>query len=130
MKPRIIVCGLGRTGYRILALLRQQGAFAVGVSDRPLLGEEADIIIGDLRAASTLLAAGIQEAQTLVLASADEALNLAILMQAKILNPQIRIISRLFNTSLGERLDHTLPRSYQHECCGFGRSNFCLCRLG
>lgn len=108
MKSRIIVCGLGRTGYRILSLLRQQGALVVGVSDRPLLGDEPDIIIGDLRAASTLLTAGIQEAQILVLASADEALNLAILMQARILNPQIRIINRLFNTSLGERLDHTL----------------------
>lgn len=112
----IIVCGLGRTGYKIFCLLRQQGAFVIGISDsrserlcqRPL-PDEGDIVIGDLQAASTLIAAGIQDAHTLVLAGSDEALNLAVLMQARVLNPQIRIINRLFNTSLGDRLDGTLP---------------------
>lgn len=33
MKPRIIVCGLDRTGYKIFGLLRQQGACVVGVHD-------------------------------------------------------------------------------------------------
>ncbi len=108
MKPRIIVCGLGRTGYKIFGLLRQQGAAVVGISDQPLLDEREDVVIGDLRAASTLLAAGIQDSQTLVLASNDDALNLAILTQARILNPRIRIINRLFNSGLGDRLDQTL----------------------
>lgn len=39
---------------------------------------------------------------------ADDALNLAVMMQARVLNPQIRIVNRLFNTSLGDRLDCTL----------------------
>lgn len=108
MKPRIIVCGLGTTGYRILCLLRQQGAHVVGIHDQPIPGEN-DIIVGDLRAATTLLTAGIRDAQTLVLAGKEDGLNLAVLMQARVLNPRIRIINRLFNTSLGDRLDHTLP---------------------
>lgn len=111
MKPRIIVCGLGLTGKKIFDLLQQQGAAVVGISDRisDHFDQEADnLIIGELRAASILLRAGIKEAQTLVLASNDDALNLAILTQAKILNPQIRIINRLFNSSLGDRLDNTL----------------------
>ena len=108
MKPRIIVCGLGRTGYKIFRLLRQQGATVVGISDRPLRGEGSEIIVGNFRSASTLLAAGIQSAHTLVLAGKDESVNLAVLMLARILNPKIRIINRLFNTSLGDRLDHTL----------------------
>ncbi len=72
----------------------------VGVYDQPISGEKANVIVGDLQAASTLLSAGIREAHTLVLAGADDALNLAILMQARILK---------FNTSLGDRLDQTLP---------------------
>lgn len=104
---RIIVCGLDRrTGYKIFCLLRQQGADVVGVHDRPV--PEADVIVADSRSAATLIAAGIGSAQTLVLAGADDALNLAILMQARVLNPRIRIINRLFNTSLGDRLDQTL----------------------
>ncbi|MGB3401940.1 MAG: NAD-binding protein [Microcoleaceae cyanobacterium] len=109
MKPRIIVCDLGRTGYRIFELLRQQGAIVVGVHEHPIQGEGSDVVVGHLRSTSTLLAAGIQTAHTLLLAGSDDATNLAILMQARILNPKIRIINRLFNANLGDRLDHTLP---------------------
>lgn len=108
MKSRIIVCGLDRAGLKIFCLLRQQGAAVVGVNDKPVPDQEDDIIIGDLQASATLLAAGIASAKTLVLAGSDETLNLAILLQARILNPKIRIINRLFNTSLGDRLDKTL----------------------
>lgn len=108
MKSRIIVCGLSSAGYKIYTLLKQQGASVIGVHHQSISDEDS-IIIGDLRAASTLISAGIQEAHTLVLAASDEALNLAILTQARVLNPEIRIINRLFNTSLGDRLDKILP---------------------
>ncbi|MFN9615160.1 MAG: NAD-binding protein, partial [Dolichospermum sp.] len=109
MNPRIIVCGLGRTGYKILRLLRQQGAIVVGIHHQPVSGENAaNVIIGELQAASTLQAAGIKEAHTLVITTTEDALNLSIMMQARVLNPQIRIINRFYNTNLGERLDQTL----------------------
>ncbi|AIE75563.1 NAD-binding protein [Synechocystis sp. CS-94] len=110
MKPHIIVCGLGQTGYRIFSLLKQQGAEVIGVSDRPILGEDpSSIVVGELRSTATLTRAAVQTAQTLVLATSDDALNLAILTQARILNPRIRIVNRLFNHALGKRLDTTLP---------------------
>jgi len=109
MKPRIIVCGLGRTGYKIFCLLKQQGALVIGISDRPIANESEQVVVGDLSQGSTLIAAGINEAHILVIATHDDALNLAILMQARILNPKINIINRLFNISLGDRLDRTLP---------------------
>ena len=47
MKPRIIVCGLGRTGYKIFRLLRQQGALVVGIHRKPIAGETgSNVIIG------------------------------------------------------------------------------------
>ncbi|NJN62848.1 MAG: potassium channel protein, partial [Coleofasciculaceae cyanobacterium RL_1_1] len=110
MNPRIVVCDLGRTGYRILTLLQQLGVAAVGVHDRPsssFRGSD-DIVVGDPRMDATLITAGIQTAESIVLASADDALNLAILVRARLLNPEIRIVSRLFNTRLGDRLDRTL----------------------
>jgi Trk K+ transport system NAD-binding subunit len=107
--PSIIVCGLGKTGYKIFCLLKQQGANVVGISDRPLNSKYNDFIkVGNLRSPVTLHQAGVQFAQTLVLSSNDDALNLAVLTQAKILNPKIRIINRLFNRTLGQRLDSTL----------------------
>jgi voltage-gated potassium channel Kch len=113
MKPQIIVCSLGKTGFRIFNLLRHQGAEVIGISDRPIPGAlQPNIIVGNLRAASTLVSAKIRTAQTLVLAGNDDALNLAILTQAKVLNPNIRIINRLFNQTLGDRLDLTLSNHF------------------
>ena len=131
MKPRIIVCSLGRTGYKIFRLLRQQGALVVGVHHQAIPGERAgDVIIGDLHAASTLKAAGIQQANTLVIAGEDDALNLWIVMQARVLNPRIRIINRFFNTSLGERLDYTLPDHLSMSVAGLAAPVFSFAALG
>ncbi|MEL7241907.1 MAG: NAD-binding protein [Cyanobacteria bacterium J06573_2] len=131
MKPRIIVCSLGRTGYKIFRLLRQQGALVVGIHHQAIPGERAgDVIVGDLHAASTLKAAGIQQANTLVIAGGDDALNLWIVMQARVLNPRIRIINRFFNTSLGERLDYTLPDHLSMSVAGLAAPVFSFAALG
>jgi voltage-gated potassium channel Kch len=131
MKPRIIVCGLGRTGYKIFSLLRHQGSKVVGISDRPLNAEyDNDIIVGDLRDGATLIRAGIREAQTLVLASHDDALNLATLTQARVLNPRIRIINRIFNQTLGDRLDQILPDHYSMSVSALAAPIFAFAALG
>ncbi|GBF82887.1 NAD-binding protein [Aphanothece sacrum] len=131
MKPRIIVCGLGRTGYQIFSLLRRQGASVVGISDRPILGqEEPQIIVGELRSPVTLAKAGIHHAQTLVLASHDDAVNLGVLTQARLLNPHIRIINRLFNNTLGERLDQTLPDHVSMSVAALAAPIFSFAALG
>ncbi|BAY93252.1 MULTISPECIES: potassium channel family protein [unclassified Tolypothrix] len=131
MKPRIIVCGLGRTGYKVFRLLRQQGAFVVGIHHKPIPGETAgDVIIGDLHTAATLKAAGIEQSHTLVIASSDDARNLAIMMQARILNPHIRIINRFYNSSLAERLDHTLPDHLSMSVVGLAAPVFTFAALG
>lgn len=130
MKPRIIVCGLGRTGYQIFSLLREQGAAVIGISDRVIPGEGDDVTIGDFRAASTLLAAGIKDAHTLVLSSSDDALNLAILTQARVINPRIRIINRLFNHNLGERLDLILPDHFSMSVAALAAPVFTFAALG
>lgn len=103
----IIVCGLGRTGYRVFSLLRQQGAEVVGLNTEPI-PDEPDIIVGDPRTEVVLRAACVHQARTLILTFGDDNLNLSILMQARILNPRIQVINRLFNNSLGEQLDRTL----------------------
>ncbi|CDN16342.1 Potassium channel protein [Richelia intracellularis] len=131
MKPRIIVCGLGRTGYKIFRLLRQQGAIVVGIHYKPIPGEKAgDVIVGDLHSANTLKSAGIKQANTLVIAGGDDALNLWIVMRARILNPRIRIINRFFNTSLGERLDHTLPDHITMSVAGLSAPVFAFAAMG
>jgi voltage-gated potassium channel Kch len=120
MQPKIIVCGLGRTGSKIYSLLKQQGAEVVAISHRPVdKAASKQIIVGDPRANTTLIQAGIRQAKTLVLVHDDDALNLAILTQARILNPQIRIINRLLNHTLGDRLDLILPDHFTMSVAAF-----------
>lgn len=134
MKTRIIVCGLGRAGYQVFRLLKQQGAIVVGINSRPLPEHETEaddqIVIGDLWTASTLLAAGIHDAHTLVLATSDEGLNLAVLTQARVLNPHVRIVNRLFNASLGDRLDQTLPNHFSMSVAALAAPVFAFAALG
>lgn len=134
MKPRIIVCGLGRTGFKVFCLLKDQDAQVKGIHDQPLHTNQyryaSDILVGDLRSPQTLMEAGVHEAHTLVLAAGDDALNLAILTQARVINPSIRIVSRLFNASLGYRLDRTLPDHVSMSVAGIAAPVFAFSALG
>ena len=130
MQPKIIVCGLGRTGSKIYSLLRQQGAEVVAINEKPVETPSKEIIIGDPRANSTLIKAGIRHAKTLVLVNDDDALNLAILTQARVLNPQIRIVNRLLNSALGDRLDVTLPDHYSMSVAALSAPLFTFAALG
>ncbi|HEY9907265.1 MAG TPA: NAD-binding protein [Thermosynechococcaceae cyanobacterium] len=129
MKSRIIVCGLKSTGYKIFRLLKWQGAQVVGINDQLIPGE-TDIIIGNTQSAETLLEAGIREAQTLVLTENNDGLNLEILMQARILNPRIRVVNRLFNTNLGDRLDQTLSDHITMSVSALSAPIFAFAALG
>jgi voltage-gated potassium channel Kch len=81
----------------------------VGISRIPLTVEGIPVVVGDPQVAETLLQAGIQDARSIVLSGNDDGINLSILMLARTLNPHIRAVNRLFNASLGDRLDRTLP---------------------
>ncbi|MGF1486375.1 MAG: potassium channel family protein [Prochloraceae cyanobacterium] len=130
MKPQIIVCGLSRTGRRIFKLLKQQGVAVVGINDSPVSGENKDIIIGELRSEKTLIEAGIEEADTLVIANNDDALNLAIVATARLLNPHLKIVNRLFNQTLGERLDQTLGEHLSMSVSAIAAPIFAFASLG
>lgn len=130
MKPQVIVCGLGQTGYKIFCLLRQQGVAVVGLHPQPLVNEVQDVVVGDPQSPETLLAAGIQNAHTLVLAGHDDALNLAILLRARLLNRHIRIVNRLFNNSLGDRLDQTLANHFSMSVSALAAPVFAFAALG
>ncbi|MEM6610891.1 MAG: NAD-binding protein [Cyanobacteria bacterium P01_C01_bin.72] len=131
MQPKIIICGLGRTGSKIYSLLKQQGAEVVAISHTPIdTARSKQIIVGDPRDNVILIQAGIRQAQTLVLAHDDDALNLAILTQARVLNPQIRIINRLLNHTLGDRLDLTLPDHFTMSVAALSSPLFTFAALG
>jgi voltage-gated potassium channel Kch len=131
MKSSILVSALGRTGYKIYSLLKKQGANVVGINPTPIITQPDDhIIIGDLTSPQTLIKAGIKQAEALVLTSNDDSLNVAILTQARILNPKIRIINRLYNHTLGKRLDKILPDHLSMSVSALASPIFVFAALG
>ncbi len=131
MKPLIIVSALDYTGYKIYNLLKQQGANVIGISDRPMITQIDDkIIVGDLCSPQVLMEAGIKQACTIVLASGDDALNVAILTQARVLNPKIRIVNRIYNNTLGTRLDNTLVDHFSMSVSSLAAPIFAFAALG
>jgi voltage-gated potassium channel Kch len=129
MAPQIIVYGLNSIGYRIFCLLRNQDADVVGVNARTI-PDEPGVLIGNLQAVETLKKAGIETAQILIITHGDDAVNLDILLQARLLNPHVRIINRLFNTSLGDRLDHTLPEHTTMSVAALAAPIFAFAAMG
>ncbi len=131
MKPLIIVSGLGHTGYKIYHLLKLQGASVVGISDRPLPQQIDDnIIVGNLRSPQVLIEAGIKIASTIVLANDDDGLNVAVLTQAKTINPRVRIVNRLYNKTLGNRLDKTVSDHLSMSVSALSAPIFAFAALG
>ena len=57
-------------------------------------------------------------------------MNLAVLTQARVLNPHIRVVNRLFNASLGDRLDHSLSDHFSMSVSALSAPIFAFAALG
>jgi voltage-gated potassium channel len=103
----IVLCGLGRIGFRILQQLVRtheevvvvekdgEGQF---VKDARALG--APVIIADPTRETVLEQAGVRAARTIIIATDDDLANLEIALDARDLQPDIRVVLRMFNESL------------------------------
>lgn len=109
MKDHIIICGLGEVGFQVFTLL-QRASFPVTVIANKTHAEwiwqiERSgncFIAGDARDDNLLLEAGIQTANTILTLTNDDHVNLSIAVDAKKLNPSVKIISRIYDTELGD----------------------------
>ncbi len=95
MKHHIIVCGYGRMGRDVAAILMQNGKQTV-VVDRELTVQPEDIVLftGDATEDQVLLDAGIERADAVVACLSNDADNVFLALSAKTLNPAVRVVSR------------------------------------
>lgn len=107
----IIVIGAGRVGMRIIRNLREMREPVVVVeraSDMPHLEqirrEGITLLIGDGRRKHVLLEAGVARARAIILASDDDLTNLDAALTAQELNPKIRVVVRLFDDTLADKV--------------------------
>lgn len=116
-RPRhhVVVCGLGRVGTAVAARLKARGVPVVAI-------ERTEAAPGVLRArqlkipvvigpASDVFAqeiAGIARADAVLAVTDDEAVNLEIALVAKNANPGVRVVTRLFDHDLANRVERRL----------------------
>jgi Trk K+ transport system NAD-binding subunit len=112
MKNHVIVCGLGRVGWRVLADLQAAGTPVVVIdtrcsTDDPRLAG-APLIVGDCQQQPTLEKAGLAEARGVIVVLSDELVSTATALLVRRLHPRARIVVRMFNQNLIVRLGSTV----------------------
>jgi voltage-gated potassium channel len=107
----IIVCGMGKVGFRVTQELLGFGREVVGIelSAGGRFVEKAielgiPVIIADARRPEVLIKAGVERADAIVPCTADELTNLDISLDARELNPTIKVVMRMFDPDLARRV--------------------------
>lgn len=112
MERPIVVCGLGRMGTRILDYLRAANLPVVVVDNRcqaddPRL-QGMRLVFGDCRQRSVLEAADVAHARGVLILTNDDLVNISTTLMVRAINAEVRVVLRMFNKNLLERLDKTL----------------------
>jgi Trk K+ transport system NAD-binding subunit len=108
----VIICGMGRVGYRVaLELLKfEREVVAVEADEKCRFVEKAlklgiPVIIADARRQENLIKAGIEQADAIIPCTNDELANLDIALDARELNPQVKVVMRMFDAELAARVE-------------------------
>jgi Trk K+ transport system NAD-binding subunit len=108
MEQPIILCGLGRVGWRVLEYLRAAGLPVVVVDTRCTLDDPrlagARVVQGDCRRREVLEQAGVTRAAGVLVLTSDDLLNISTALMVRHLNPDVRVVVRMFNQNLIPRL--------------------------
>lgn len=108
MQQPIVLCGLGRMGARVLDYLRTAGMSVVVVDtvarpDDPRL-KGVRVVCGDCRRREVLEEAGVAAARGVLILTNDDLLNLTTTLMVRSMNKDVRIVLRMFNQNLLDRM--------------------------
>jgi Trk K+ transport system NAD-binding subunit len=111
-RDHIIVCGLGKVGYRVMLELLKYGRDVVAIETNEIgrFIEKAKalgipVILGDARRSDFIRQAGVEYADAIIPATDDELGNLEIALDAREINPDIKVVMRMFNSDLARRVE-------------------------
>jgi Trk K+ transport system NAD-binding subunit len=110
-RNHVVVCGLGRIGYRVVKELLRLGEQVVGIehdTSGQFLEEirrlDVPMLIGDARQREMLEKARVQDASAIVICTEYDLTNLDIALDARALNPDVKVVLRMFDAQLAERV--------------------------
>lgn len=111
----VLLCGLGRVGWRVLESLRSTGQKVAVVDTNPPLDDPrlAGLIVvkGDCRRADDLERAGVKTARGVLLLTSNDLVNVSSALLIRRLNPEARVVVRMFNQNLLERLGSSVKNT-------------------
>jgi len=107
----IVVCGLGRIGFRVVKELLRLGEEVVGIeqnADGRFLEQirqmRVPVLQGDARQREMLEKARVQVASAIVICTQDDLSNLDIALDAREINPDIKVVLRMFDENLAGKV--------------------------
>jgi voltage-gated potassium channel len=110
-RDHVIVCGLGRIGYRVVNELLRLGEDVVGIeaeANAPFVEMVRDlqvpVLVGDARRRDMLEMACVKDASAIVVCTQDDLTNLDVALEAREINPGIKVVLRMFDEQLADRV--------------------------
>lgn len=113
---RVIVCGLGKVGYRVAQRLhaldprpqivvvhREDDSESLAHHLTPLEGIET--VVGDARDVEVLRRAGLDRAYAVAAVTSDDLVNLQVALAARRAQPGVHVVVRVFSDALAEELN-------------------------
>lgn len=111
MKDHTIVCGLGHVGIRVVESLQQLGRPVVAIEKSrgesfATVAEKhgIPILYGDARHDALIIEAGVERARAIVCGTNDDLANLEVAIDAKRYNPKIRVVLRIFDQRVADKM--------------------------
>jgi Trk K+ transport system NAD-binding subunit len=108
----VIICGMGRVGYRVALELLNFGreVVAIEADEKCHFAEKAialgiPVIFADARRQENLIKAGIERADAIIPCTNDELSNLDIALDAREINPGLKVVMRMFDAELAARVE-------------------------
>ena len=136
LRGHAIVCGLGTVGYRIGSELLAEGIDVCGVDSATTRASPraraAGIAAaaGDAAQIATLRSLGVQEAAYLFCVTDDDVANLEAALVARAANPSLRIVLRLFDPDLAERVERVAGLGVSRSVADLAAPAFAAAALG
>ncbi len=111
VSDHIVVCGVGRVGYRVITELLNHGETVVAVNANeseewlePFRKRGVAVLIADARQRQTLINAGVARASAIVACTSDDLTNLDVALDARDINPKIKVVLRMFDSQLADKV--------------------------
>ncbi len=112
MNRPVVLCGLGRVGWRVLDFLRGAGVPVIVLDlhikpDDPRL-TGVQVIRGDCRDLQALAQIDFAAVRGVLIVTSDDLVNVSAALLIRRINPDCRIVVRMFNQNLINRLGHAI----------------------